>query len=367
MTLDLDPTTAAILERFGFDEALFEHLRARVADGTLSPASNVVGGSLGPPTEDDLTQVPEPGSSAWQEARRVGVEALSAGRVAQVVLGGGMATRFGSVVKGTVEALDGKSFLEWKLGETDRLMDALDVDVPIALMTSFATDEQTRAHVSDRGLPTPLWFSQSVSLRLSRDGSPFRETDGHVSPYAPGHGDLLRAIRTSGVLAQLRDGGVTTVCVSNVDNLGARVDPVLVGLHILGGRPLTVEVAEKGGDVGGAPVRVDGRLRLVEAPCFPQAFDQSSIPVFNTNTATIEVEALAAERELTWLYIEKHVDGGLAVQLEHLYHELSAMVPTTYVVVPRHGPRGRFFPIKAPDDLARSRAALRELLAATPA
>ena len=32
-----------------------------------------------------------------------------------------MATRFGGVVKGAVEALDNRSFLSWKLGETARL------------------------------------------------------------------------------------------------------------------------------------------------------------------------------------------------------------------------------------------------------
>ena len=57
--------------------------------------------------------LPEPGSDAL--ARRpatAGLEALAAGRVAQVVLAGGMATRFGGVVKGVVEALDGRSFLD---------------------------------------------------------------------------------------------------------------------------------------------------------------------------------------------------------------------------------------------------------------
>ena len=67
--------------------------------------------------------LPEPGSDAWRAARDAGVEALAAGRVAQVVLAGGMATRFGGVVKGVVEALDGRSFLVWKLGETARLGD----------------------------------------------------------------------------------------------------------------------------------------------------------------------------------------------------------------------------------------------------
>ncbi len=54
------------------------------------------------------------------------------------------------------------------------------------------------------------------------------------------------------------------------------------------------------------------------------------------------------------------------MQLERLYHELSWYVPTRFLEVPRRGPRGRFFPIKTPDDLVRSRDDLREMLAATP-
>ena len=38
------------------------------------------------------------------------------------------------------------------------------------------------------------------------------------------------------------------------------------------------------------------------------------------------------------------------------------VVPATYLVVPRGGPRGRFFPIKAAADLERSAGALREML-----
>ena len=45
----IDRETAALLERFGFDEALFEALRAGVASGELSPETNVVGGAIEPP------------------------------------------------------------------------------------------------------------------------------------------------------------------------------------------------------------------------------------------------------------------------------------------------------------------------------
>jgi UTP--glucose-1-phosphate uridylyltransferase len=183
--------------------------------------------------------------------------------------------------------------------------------------------------------------------------------------YGPGHGDLLDAIRTSGTLAALQARGVEVVCVSNVDNLGARIDPVIVGAHLFGERPVTIEVARKEGDMGGAPARIDGRVVLLEAPRFPAGFDHDRIPVFNTNTALIDVDALLRTYDLTWLYVEKDVDGREAVQLERLYHEIAAFVPTTYLVVPRSGPRGRFFPIKTPADLERSRGALREMLSAS--
>jgi UTP--glucose-1-phosphate uridylyltransferase len=359
---EVDAPTRSLLERFGFESDTFEALRAQVASGELSSASNVARGTVEPPRQEDLTPLPAPGSAVWTRVREVGLDALGAGRVAQVVLAGGMATRFGGVVKGAVEVLDARSFLSWKLGETASLGEALGVEIPVALMTSFQTDDETRAHVAALGVPPPLWFTQSISLRLTKQGDLFL-VSGSPSPYAPGHGDLVGAIRGSGTLDALRARGVEHVAVSNVDNLGARLDPVVLGAHVDAGRPVTAEVAAKKGDTGGAPARVDGRLGLLEAPQFPAGFDQSRVRVFNTNSATIALDALDRTFALPWLYVLKQVEGRTAVQLERLYHHVSWELPTTYLEVPRTGPLGRFFPIKEPEDLERSRDGLRELLA----
>jgi UTP--glucose-1-phosphate uridylyltransferase len=326
--------------------------------------SNVARGTVEPPREDDVARLPEPESDAWVAARAAGIEALGSGRVAQVVLAGGMATRFGGVVKGAVEALDGRSFLSWKLGETARLAEQLGIEIPVALMTSFQTEDATRAHVAGLGVPEPLWFSQYVSLRLTEDGELFRH-DGHPSLYAPGHGDLLDALRRSGTLAALRERGVEHLAVSNVDNLGARLDPAVLGAHVTAGRPMTAEVAAKEGDLGGAPARVDGRLGLLEGPQFPPDFDQERIRVFNTNTTMLALDAIDRPFDLPWLYVQKSVDGRSAVQLERLYHQVAWELDTTFLEVARSGRRGRFFPIKEPEDLDRSRPSLREMLAAS--
>jgi len=362
----LDSQAAETLERFGFEPDLFELLRLRVANGELSPASNVVPGVIEPPRTEDLTRLPGPGEPGYDGAHAAGIDALRRSEVAQIVLAGGMATRFGGVVKAAIPVVDGKSFLEIKLSQTPALEAHVESEISVALMTSFATDDVIREHVLEHGLGDPLVFHQFVSLRLETDGEVFRDDAGRPSLYAPGHGDLFQALRRSGVLAALRERGVRIAMVSNVDNLGARVEPSVIGMHLLSERPVTCEVARKEGDMGGAPVRVDGRLQLLEGPRFPKGFDQELVPVFNTNTALFDLDALDRDFDLTWLYVEKDAGGRTAVQIERVYHEVSAFLPTTYLEVPRRGPRGRFFPIKTPADLARAQDDLRELLAGSP-
>jgi UTP--glucose-1-phosphate uridylyltransferase len=362
--IDVDRETAVVLERFGFDEPQFEVLRARVASGELSAASNLLRGTIEPPHPDDITKLPETGVAGFELTREAGLDALRRGEVAQVVLAGGMATRFGGVVKAVLAAVDGMSFLEAKLIQTAALEREVGLGVPVALMTSFATDAAIREHVVERDLGEPLVFNQFVSLRLQASGELYRDSEGRPSLYAPGHGDLFSALRRSGTLDALRDRGVRYVTVSNVDNLGARVDPVVIGAHITGGQPLTCEVARKEGDMGGAPVRVDGRLQMVEGPRFPDSFEQELVPVFNTNTTLFDLDTLDSEYDLSWLYVLKEVDGRPTVQLERLYHEVSALVETQYLEVPRRGPHGRFLPIKTPDDLERAEDDLRELVSA---
>ena len=58
------------------------------------------------------------------------------------MLNGGMATRFGGVVKGVVDVIDGRSFLELKLAQARR-----SGPLPFVIMNSFATDDATKEHL----------------------------------------------------------------------------------------------------------------------------------------------------------------------------------------------------------------------------
>ncbi len=87
---------------------------------------------------------------------------------------------------------------------------------------------RTSKRLVSNGRPDIDVFPQFVSLRLTPEGQLFTEADGTNSPYAPGHGDLTFALRKSGMLEKFRSAGGRILMMSNVDNLGATLDPALV-------------------------------------------------------------------------------------------------------------------------------------------
>ena len=336
------------LAGLALDRERIEGFARAIGRGELGPARNRLPSQPEPAGPEDVDRLEAFDASRRARTRARGLEALARGEVACCVLNGGMATRFGGAVKGIVSALGDKSFLELKLAQARSCG-----PVPFVVMNSFATDRATREFLSARGLDGAVrCFRQGVSLRLTPEGELFRDAAGALSLYAPGHGDLPDALRDSGTLDWLAERGVRALALSNVDNLGADVDPVVVGYHLEHGKPLTAEVAKTvPGDVGGAPARVDGRLQVVEGFRFPLGFDFSRLVYLNTNTFILSLDLLREEHPLTWFYVEKAVDGRPAVQMERLVHELSARVDSAFLATPRDGPQGRFFPTKTREDL----------------
>jgi UTP--glucose-1-phosphate uridylyltransferase len=366
-TEGLDDETSELLQRYGFDVEAFEALRERLRRGEAGANANRIGGVIEAPGEGDITPLPPVGTEErrWLEAR--GREHIARGAVGVAVLAGGMATRFGGVVKAGVEAVDGMSFLDLKLMDVHRLARQSGARIPVYLMTSFATDDEVARLAAEHTTPNvPVrTFPQSISLRLTPDGDLFRDVDGTLSPYAPGHGDFPSAFRRAGLLASFREQGGELLMMSNVDNLGATLDPAVIGFHLESRAAVTAEVVDKEpGDKGGAPARVDGVLQIVESFRFPTSFDQDTIGVFNTNTFVLSAEHLERDFPLTWFAVRKEVGGRPAVQFERLVGQLTAFLPTAFLRVERDGDDGRFQPVKDPEELEARRPTIRSLLRA---
>ena len=352
----IDTNTRELLARYHFDEACFEQLRARLSRGHAEEADNRVQGELEPPHPDDVARLPALGTSERERLHADGLAALSRGQVAGVILAGGMATRFGGVVKAGVEVLAGQSFLQLKLRDLEQLARRAGTRLHVMLMTSFATDAAIQSMLlSDYDSGSALQveaFAQFVSLRLSQTGELLRDHAGKVSPYATGHGDLVFALRRAGLLTRLRSAGVEHLFVSNVDNLAATLDPAVIGAHLANQVGMTFEVSPlQAGDKGGVPARLDGRLQVIEALRYPAGFVESSIPWFSINSFVLELAQLERDFPLDWFRVTKQVEAQPAIQFERFVNQLTAFVSSRALAIERAGADCRFLPVKDPAEL----------------
>ena len=385
----------ASVASFAFDSEQFESLRGRVSGGTLDPSANRLPQAPQPLTTPPIDVRPASLSSERRaELTALGEAALAAGKVGILVLNGGMATRFGGGAKGVVPILAGHervSFLAVKLAQIKVLAERLGASIPVVLMHSFATAGPSREHLrtidwSGIDVADRYEFEQSIMPRVLPDGTPIAELDGADDLEdttlfsAPGHGDTHGRLRGSGVLKKLRERGVEHVLVSNVDNLGASLDPVVLGAHLeaaAAGAGISVEVVRRqSGDAGGcvALMPESKRPAIIEGFRLPEGTDLTHYPHFNTNTLWLAAERVDRDVDLTWFAVRKKIAwsaGGAAgpdaggslevVQFETLIGQLTEHIGSAYLDVDRGE---RFLPIKTRGDLGACEPLLRGFAAA---
>jgi len=341
------------LATYGFDANRLSRLAEPLRQGVT--ADNLVKGVITPPTAADVLQLPAAGTAEHARLTALGKQALERGEYALVVLAGGMATRMGGVVKALVDALPGKSFLDLRLREVAVIRERYGALPPLWLMTSQSTDEKIKAALAARRSGDDVaTFVQELSVRLTPEGNVFLDGEGRPSEHAPGHGDLPDALKRSGLLERFVERGGKTLMMTNIDNMGGTLDPLILGFHLAHGLPVTSEVVDKlGSDRGGIPVRVNDKPVVLEEFRIPPSFDPASVRVFNTNVFHFDAKALL-ELDMPWTFftVTKKVEGKTVIQFERLVNEVCSVLPTKYLHLPRVGERSRFLPVKDNDELA---------------
>ena len=359
---NLPEPVSRLLHEYRFDQDRLLRLAAGLKSGAR--IDNLVKGQVSAPLAEDVVSFAHAGAAERERWTRIGLEALAGGQVALVVLAGGMATRMGGVVKALVDAVPGKTFLDLRLREAAAIERLAGRPVPLWLMTSSATDAKLRQALgSQRDGKLVASFPQHLSIRLTPSGDLFRDAAGQYSLHAPGHGDLPDALRESGLLRSFVQEGGRVVMVANIDNLGATVDPAIVGWHLEHGSPVSCEVVDKiGSDRGGIPIRVDGRPVVLEEFRIPPMFDPATVRVFNTNTFLFDARALQS-LDIPWTFftVTKRVDGLPAIQFERLVGEVTSYLNTRFLRVPRTGDQSRFLPVKDPEELLDRQSEIEEV------
>ena len=294
-------------------------------------------------------------------------------------LNGGLGTSMGMTrAKSLIEAKDGLTFLDIIVGQVLGLRKRFDARVPVVLMNSFATREDSLAALEKHpevASDVALDFLQNKVPKIRADDlQPVSWPRDPALEWAPpGHGDLYTALVTSGMLATLREHGFRYAFVSNSDNLGAVLEPRILSWVAREEIPFVMEVAQrteadrKGGHL--ARRRDDG-LVLRETAQTPEEDleklqDVGRHRYVNTNNLWVDLEALRSTLDarggvlgLPIIVNRKTVDPSdssspAVVQLETA---MGAAVGVFEGARALHVPRRRFAPVKTTNDLLALRS-----------
>jgi UTP--glucose-1-phosphate uridylyltransferase len=343
---------------------IFKHYYTKLLQGDLGKMPEA---AIAPVSEESLKSY-----AALEPYAEDGIRAMNQAVV--IKLNGGLGTSMGlERAKSLITLKDGLTFLDIILRQVLHLRGHFNTHLPLVLMNSFKTHVDTMLHVEHfDNAPTgiPLAFVQNRFPKVLQDDfSPACWPDNPELEWnPPGHGDIYTALKVSGLLDNLLRKGFVYAFISNSDNLGAVMDPRILGYLAKERLPFLMEVARrtpsdrKGGHL--AVLRAWNRLCLREiAQCpdkdLPSFEDIDKHRYFNTNSLWIDL------RSLEQVFLQHHMipldlilnpktldprnhNSPRVLQIETaMGAAVSAFQEATAVEVPRE----RFAPVKTTNDL----------------
>jgi UTP--glucose-1-phosphate uridylyltransferase len=313
------------------------------------------------------------------DGRHVDLGRRALRRTAILKLNGGLGTTMGlNGPKSLLTVKDNLSFLQIITRQVAHVRRQYEAKLPLILLNSFSTHAQTlsaldRQGNDGNGRPMALMQHQIPKLwkaTLSPATWPIEEAKEWCPP---GHGDLFASLVTSRLLNTLLATGHKYLFVSNSDNLGAVIDPRILGYAVAEQSSFVMEVARrtaadrKGGHLAKQP---DGQLCIREsAQCHPDEqpgfMDIEYHQFFNTNNLWIHLPTLQRilrEHDnilpLPLIRNTKRIDSNRA-DSPHVYQLETAVGSAISLFEDARAlsvPRSRFLPVKNSDDLSRLRS-----------
>jgi UDP-N-acetylglucosamine pyrophosphorylase len=182
----------------------------------------------------DLTEKNSEYTSHWNK----GIEFISQNKVAVMILAGGAGSRLGFKSPKGMYVCDGltQSLFEIHIGNLIKIQNKTNSEIPLVIMTSDQTDEQTKKYFNDNNYfklnkNNVYFFCQSSLPAFNLQGGIIMESKNKMSMSANGNGDMYYSLISSGVYDQLVDKGVEYLQVVTVDNILSKIaDPAFFGL-----------------------------------------------------------------------------------------------------------------------------------------
>jgi UDP-N-acetylglucosamine/UDP-N-acetylgalactosamine diphosphorylase len=224
------------------------------------------------------------------DAMRRGGEALSAGAVGAILVAGGQGTRLGCQgPKGlcSVGPVSKANLFAVLFGKLVAVRRRHGRDVPLAIMTSSATDAETRTFLTENaccGLdPERVFVFRQHDLPAvdATTGRLLLDGPGHLAVAPDGHGGMLVALAESGGLDWFRAQGVEHVVSFQVDNpLAMPLAAEFLGYHLLTDAEFSTQVVRKHDPAErvGIVVASNGRHSVVEYSDLPAPLAAERLP-----------------------------------------------------------------------------------------
>ena len=252
-----------------------EHVPGWVEQYVRAKPSFAPSGTIDPPPSyafDDTT---------WDVAhyRQIGETLLREGKVAAFTVAGGQGTRLGydgpkGCYPGTPVTRKPlfRVFAEWLIAANRRWK----TTIPWYIMTSPLNHDATRSFFEqhnhfDLDPANIMFFPQGVMPSFDMTTGRILLANKHAIATNPdGHGGSLRALATSGALADMHTRGIEQISYFQVDNPLCRVvDPVFLGLHAAApdsSGEMSTKVVSKTepGEKVGVVAQVDGVTQVLE-------------------------------------------------------------------------------------------------------
>ncbi|MBX9678413.1 MAG: UTP--glucose-1-phosphate uridylyltransferase [Gemmataceae bacterium] len=233
------------------------------------------------PPGDRIKPLPRPPEDPSQlnAFRQRGEQAFERGEVAFLVVAGGQGSRLGfEQAKGLfpIGPISGKTLFQLHVEKVIALERKYRRAIPFLVMTSPATDMETRAYFRDHqafGLQDVRIFQQGTMPALDLEtGRLLLEAPGKLFLSPNGHGGTLTGLAESKLIEALKRAGVRVVSYFQVDNpLTILADYEFVGHHLLRGAHASSKVIDKkhATEKVGNLVLIDGRKGIIEYSDLP--------------------------------------------------------------------------------------------------
>ena len=286
LTPEQQAAFAAQLETVDFDQLtdLLAQQKSHRSTEEETPAQRAYRAQ--PPSS--LVRLPQTAAerAEWKSAEQRGEELLRAGKVGAILVAGGQGTRLGyDHPKGMyplAPVSDAPLFqllCEQLLARARRAGQT----IPYYIMTSDATHDETVAFFQQHrffGLPkADVYFFQQGNMPAvdAQSGNLLLSDAGQLAMSPDGHGGLLQALSTTGLLENMQDRGIEYLYYHQVDNpLAIVCDPAYLGWHDLSGAEVSTKVIAKrsAAEKMGIAVDVDGVTQIIEYSDLPNEVAQ---------------------------------------------------------------------------------------------